>query len=66
MSSIIVLQIICAGEAFFLIHGGDCSGNPSEVCIVIQDQNTRYKIKFGASLKVISSIYIKTFIKILK
>ena len=42
------------GRSGFLIHGGDCSGNPSEGCIVIQDQNTRYRIKSGATLKVIS------------
>ena len=42
------------GRSGFLIHGGDCSGNPSEGCIVIQDQNTRYKIKSGASLKVVA------------
>jgi hypothetical protein len=42
------------GRAGFLIHGGSCSGNPSEGCIVIEDQNIRYKIKSGATLKVIS------------
>lgn len=42
------------GRSGFLIHGGDCSGNPSEGCIVIQDQNTRYRIKSGATLKVVS------------
>ena len=42
------------GRSGFLIHGGDCSGNPSEGCIVIQDQNTRYRIKSGASLKVVA------------
>ena len=35
---------IC-GRSGFLIHGGSCSGNPSEGCIVIEDQNIRYKIK---------------------
>lgn len=42
------------GRSGFLIHGGSCSGNPSEGCIVIEDENTRYKIKSGATLKVIS------------
>jgi len=42
------------GRSGFLIHGGDCSGNPSEGCIVIQDQNIRYRIKSGATLKVVS------------
>jgi hypothetical protein len=42
------------GRSGFLIHGGGCSGNPSEGCIVIEDQNTRYRIKSGATLKVIS------------
>jgi len=42
------------GRSGFLIHGGACSGNPSEGCIVIEDQNIRYKIKSGASLKVVS------------
>jgi len=42
------------GRSGFLIHGGDCSGNPSEGCIVIQDTGTRYKIKSGASLKVVA------------
>lgn len=42
------------GRSGFLIHGGGCSGNPSEGCIVIEDQNIRYKIKSGSSLKVVS------------
>ena len=42
------------GRSGFLIHGGGCSGNPSEGCIVIESETTRYKIKSGASLKVIS------------
>ena len=33
---------------------GRCSGNPSEGCIVIEDQNIRYKIKSGSTLKVVS------------
>jgi hypothetical protein len=41
------------GRSGFLIHGGGCSGNPSEGCIVIEDQNIRYKIKSGASLHVV-------------
>jgi len=42
------------GSSVFLIHGGSCSSNPSEGCILIEDQNTRYKIKSGAKLKVVS------------
>lgn len=42
------------GRSGFLIHGGSCSGNPSEGCIVIESEATRYKIKSGASLKVVS------------
>ena len=42
------------GRSGFLIHGGGCSGNPSEGCIVIENQDTRYKIKSGATLKVVS------------
>jgi hypothetical protein len=41
------------GRSGFLIHGGSCSGNPSEGCIVIENESTRYKIKSGASLKVV-------------
>ena len=41
------------GRSGFLIHGGGCSGNPSEGCIVIENQDTRYKIKTGATLKVV-------------
>jgi len=40
------------GRAGFLIHGGGCQANPSEGCIVIEDQNIRYKIKGGATLQV--------------
>ena len=42
------------GRSGFLIHGGSCSANPSEGCIVIESENTRYKIKSGATLKVIN------------
>jgi hypothetical protein len=42
------------GRSGFLIHSGDCSGNLSEGCIVIQDQNICYKLKSGATLKVVS------------
>lgn len=42
------------GRSGFLIHGGGCSGNPSEGCIVIEDQNVRYKIKSGATLHVVA------------
>ena len=42
------------GRSGFLIHGGGCSGNPSEGCIVIESESTRYLIKSGATLKVIS------------
>jgi len=42
------------GRSGFLIHGGACSGNPSEGCIVIESETTRYKIKSGATLKVVS------------
>jgi hypothetical protein len=42
------------GRSGFLIHCGGCSGNPSEGCIVIESDSTRYLIKSGASLKVIS------------
>lgn len=42
------------GRSGFLIHGGACSGNPSEGCIVIENESTRYKIKSGATLKVVS------------
>lgn len=42
------------GRSGFLIHGGGCSGNPSEGCIVIESESTRYMIKSGASLKVIA------------
>lgn len=42
------------GRSGFLIHGGGCSGNPSEGCIVIESESTRYKIKSGATLKVVN------------
>ena len=42
------------GRSGFLIHGGGCSGNPSEGCIVIDNESTRYKINSGATLKVVS------------
>ena len=42
------------GRSGFLIHGGGCSGNPSEGCIVIESESTRYMIKSGATLKVVS------------
>ena len=42
------------GRSGFLIHGGSCSSNPSEGCIVIESENTRYKIKSGATLKVVN------------
>jgi len=42
------------GRSGFLIHGGGCSGDPSEGCIVIQDENIRYKIKSGATLHVVN------------
>jgi len=41
------------GRSGFLIHGGSCSGNPSEGCIVIESESTRYKIKSGATMKVV-------------
>jgi len=41
------------GRSGFLIHGGNCAGNPSEGCIVIESESTRYKIKSGATLKVV-------------
>ena len=36
------------GRSGFLIHGGGCSDNPSEGCIVIESESTRYMIKVGA------------------
>lgn len=42
------------GRSGFLIHCGACSGNPSEGCIVIESDQTRYLIKSGATLKVIA------------
>lgn len=41
------------GRSGFLIHGGSCSGNPSEGCVVIENESTRYKIKSGATLNVV-------------
>ena len=41
------------GRSGFLIHCGGCSGNPSEGCIVIESDATRYMIKSGATLKVV-------------
>jgi len=41
------------GRSGFLIHGGSCSANPSEGCIVISDANVRYKIKGGGTLNVV-------------
>jgi len=41
------------GRSGFLIHGGGCSSNPSEGCIVIESESTRYMIKSGATLKVV-------------
>ena len=32
------------GRSGFLIHGGNCAGDPSEGCIIIQDPNIRYKV----------------------
>jgi hypothetical protein len=40
------------GRSGFLIHGGGCSGNPSEGCIVIESESTRYLIRSGATLHV--------------
>ena len=40
------------GRSGFLIHGGGCSANPSEGCIVIEDPDTRYLIKSGSRLTV--------------
>lgn len=42
------------GRSGFLIHGGNCGGNPSEGCIVIESEETRYKIKSSATLKVVA------------
>jgi len=42
------------GRSGFLIHGGSCSANPSEGCIVIESESTRYLIKSGATLKVVA------------
>eukprot|EP00047_Mylnosiga_fluctuans_P005676 m.241980 g.241980 ORF g.241980 m.241980 type:complete len:186 (+) comp13942_c0_seq1:13-570(+) len=43
----------CANRGGFLIHGGACSANPSDGCIVIENENIRYKIKGGAILHVV-------------
>jgi len=40
------------GRAGFLIHGGDCAGNPSEGCIVISDAATRHRIQHATILEV--------------
>jgi len=40
------------GRSGFLIHGGSCSADPSEGCIVISDANVREKIKGGGSMVV--------------
>jgi hypothetical protein len=46
----------CPERDGFLIHGGDgttcAAGNPSDGCIVIEDDNIRYKIKGGGTLFV--------------
>jgi len=41
------------GRSGFLIHGGSCSGDPSEGCIVVESESTRYMIKSGATLHVV-------------
>jgi len=41
------------GRGGFLIHGGGCGGNPSEGCIVIEDQGLRYLIKSNSVLNVV-------------
>jgi hypothetical protein len=40
------------GRSGFLIHGGDCTYNPSEGCIVISDPATRHRIQHGTILQV--------------
>ena len=40
------------GRSGFLIHGGGCSADPSEGCIVIESEDTRYKIQSGGRLTV--------------
>jgi hypothetical protein len=47
-------MFVYLGRSGFLIHGGGCSADPSEGCIVIEDENIRYKIKSGATLHVIN------------
>jgi hypothetical protein len=37
--------IICVGKSGFLIYCGGCLENPSEGCIVIESDSTRYLIK---------------------
>ena len=49
-----LIPITCASVLVFLIHGGNCGGNPSEGCIVIESESIRYKIKSGATLKVVA------------
>ncbi len=48
----------CSNRDGFLIHGGDgttcASGNPSDGCIVIESDQTRYLIKGGGLLNVVS------------
>jgi hypothetical protein len=40
------------GRSGFFIHGGDCSGDPSQGCIVIADNATRHRIQHGTILEV--------------
>ena len=49
-----LIMFVYLGRSGFLIHGGGCSADPSEGCIVIEDENIRYKIKSGATLHVIN------------
>lgn len=51
------------GRNGFLIHGGSCSANPSEGCIVISDPNVRYKIKGGGLLNVVETHMDMNFTK---
>ncbi len=48
----------CPERDGILIHGGDgttcAAGNPSDGCIVIEDENIRYKIKGGGTLTVVA------------
>lgn len=41
------------GRSAFLIHGGGCSGNPSEGCIVIESEAIRSNLIAGATLHVV-------------